>query len=142
MLSPSTIGACAGRNQSERMRVLIIDDEANIRKITAAALEGMGHETADAENGDAAMKQLKAAHFDAALLDLRLETENGMDLLPRLLETEPGLGVIVCTGRASRESAAAARAAGAVDFLAKPFTPDQIRKALSRVSAANPPKPG
>ena len=126
------------------MRVLIIDDEANIRKITAAALEGMGHETADAENGAAAMQQLRAAHFDAALLDLKLENESGMELLPRLVATEPGLGVIVCTGHATRENAAAARAAGAVDFIAKPFTPGQIREALDKVSgsASAPFHPG
>jgi NtrC-family two-component system response regulator AlgB len=126
------------------MRVLIIDDEANIRRITAAALEGMGHETADAANGDTAMQQLKATHFDAALLDLKLENENGMELLPRLLATEPGLGVIVCTGHATRENAAAARAAGAVDFIAKPFTPGQIRDALDKVSAGTntPSDPG
>lgn len=117
------------------MRVLIIDDEENIRKLTAVALEGMGHETADAEDGQQALEQLAASHFDAALLDLRLQGENGMDLLPKLLRKTPDLEVIVCSAHASPADAAAARKAGAVGFIAKPFLPEQMREALDSLTA-------
>src|ERR1700722_3610627 len=114
----------------EPMRVLIIDDEANIRKITAVALEGMGHETAGAEDGNDALRQLAAAEFDAAFLDLRLQDESGMELLPKLLESRPGLDVIIFSAGASPESASAAKLAGAAGFMAKPFTLEQIRQVL------------
>ena len=117
------------------MRVLIIDDEANIRRLTAVALEGMGHETADAEDGEAALEQLAAAHFDAAFLDLRLERENGMDLLPKLLLRSPDLEIIVFSPHASAADAAQARRAGAAGFMAKPFSPDQMRQALGALPA-------
>jgi len=110
------------------MRVLIIDDEANIRMLAAVALEGMGHETASAEDGDAALQQLAAAHFDAAFLDLKLRGENGMELLPKLLAREPELGVIVFSCTSNKAYAAA--------FMAKPFTPDEMRLALGKLPGA------
>ncbi len=115
------------------MRVLIIDDEANIRMITAVALEGMGHVTAMAEDGNDALRQLAAAEFDAAFLDLKLQDENGMELLPKLLESRPGLDVIVFSAGASPESASAAKQAGAAGFMAKPFTLEQIRQVLGNL---------
>ncbi len=116
------------------MRVLIIDDEANIRKTTAMALEGMGHETACAENSQVALREVEAAHFDAAFLDLRLNTENGMDLLSKLLKANPYLDVVVFTAHASIENAVEAMSAGAVDYIPKPFTPVQIRQVLEKIA--------
>ena len=115
------------------MRVLIIDDEASIRKTTAVALEGMGHETATAENSAAALKQLEAAHFDVAFLDLKLNTESGLELLPKLLKVNPNLDVVVFTAYASIANAVEAMNAGAVDYIPKPFTPDQIRQVLAKI---------
>jgi two-component system, NtrC family, response regulator AlgB len=118
------------------MRVLVIDDEANIRRLTAVALEQMGHEAAVAEDGAEALRHLAAAHFDAAFLDLKLSQENGIELLPKLLESKPGLGVIVFSAAANEKSAQAARSAGAAGFMAKPFTPEQIREELGKLPAA------
>jgi NtrC-family two-component system response regulator AlgB len=115
------------------MRLLIIDDEANIRKTTAVALEGMGHETAAAENSAAALKQLENAHFDVAFLDLKLNTESGLELLPKLLKSSPHLDVVVFTAYASIENAVEAIRTGAVDYIPKPFTPEQIRQVLAKI---------
>ncbi len=115
------------------MRVLIIDDEASIRKTTTVALEGMGHETASAENSATALKHLEAAHFDVAFLDLRLNTESGLELLPKLLKINPHLDVVVFTAFASIANAVEAMSAGAVDYIPKPFTPDQIRQVLEKI---------
>src|SRR5579863_1200354 len=121
------------------MRVLIIDDEANIRRLTAVALEGMGYETADAEDGDAALEQLGAAHFDAAFLDLRLQHESGMDLLPKLLQRSPGLDVIVFSAHGNSADEQEARKAGAAGFMAKPFSPEQMRAALGALPGQKQP---
>ncbi len=115
------------------MRLLIIDDEANIRKTTAVALEGMGHETVTAENTAAALKQLDTARFDVAFLDLKLNHESGLDLLPKLLKSDPNLDVVVFTAYASIENAVDAMRAGAVDYIPKPFTPEQIRQVLGKI---------
>src|SRR5581483_9655912 len=106
------------------MLVLVIDDEANIRKTTSVALESMGHETAEAADSASAIKELERAHFDVALLDLKLGAENGLELLPKLMKVNPNLDVVVFTARASIENAVEAMRAGAVDYIPKPFTPE------------------
>jgi two-component system, NtrC family, response regulator AlgB len=115
------------------MRVLVIDDEENIRKTTAVALENMGHDVVAVEDGASARKQLDRSVFDAALLDLKLRVEDGLELLPELLRNSPQLSIVVFTAYASIESAVEAMRRGAVDYIPKPFTPDQIRQVLEKV---------
>jgi NtrC-family two-component system response regulator AlgB len=118
------------------MRILIIDDEENIRRITAVVLEAAGYETVSVENGANALKQLESGTFDVAFLDLKLGGESGLELLPELLKASPQLEVIVFTAFASIETAVEAMRCGAVDYIPKPFTPEQIRQALSRLIQA------
>ena len=118
------------------MRILIIDDEENIRRITAVVLEAAGYETVSVENGADALKQLESGAFDVAFLDLKLGGESGLELLPELLKASPQLEVIVFTAFASIETAVEAMRQGAVDYIPKPFTPEQIRQALSRLIQA------
>ena len=118
------------------MGVLIIDDEANIRRATAVVLEAMGHKTAGAADGTAALKHLQSEDFDLAFLDLKLDGESGLDLLPELLKANPKLEVVVFTAYASIETAVEAMRRGAVDYIPKPFTPEQIRRVLTRITKA------
>ena len=115
------------------MSLLIIDDEENIRRTTAVALEAIGHETTSVEDRAAAIKQMESGHFDIAFLDLKLNGESGLDLLPELLKIDPRLEVVVFTAYASIETAVEAMRRGAVDYLPKPFTPDQIRQVVGRI---------
>jgi len=118
------------------MRILIIDDEENIRRATVVVLEAIGHETVCVENAATALKQLENGSFDVAFLDLKLHGESGLDLLPELVKNNPQLEVIVFTAYASIETAVEAMRRGAVDYIPKPFTPEQIRQALSRLIQA------
>jgi NtrC-family two-component system response regulator AlgB len=115
------------------MRVLVIDDEANIRKTVVLALQSMSHETAEAEGGEAALNLMETTHFDVAFLDLKLGVESGMELLPKLLKINPNLDVVVFTAYGTIESAVEAMRAGAADFIEKPPTPEQIRQVLSKI---------
>ena len=112
------------------MRVLIIDDEESIRKMTAMLLEDLGHETVGVENRAGALAQLDKSLFDVAFLDLKLNGESGLDLLPELLKSHPHMDVIVCTAYASIETAVEAMKRGATDYLPKPFTPDKLVQAV------------
>ena len=118
------------------MRILIIDDEENIRRATVVVLEAIGHETVCVESAAAALKQVEDDTFDVAFLDLKLGGDNGLDLLPGLLRLSPQLEVIVFTAYASIETAVEAMRRGAVDYIPKPFTPEQIRQALNRLIQA------
>ncbi|HTY88602.1 MAG TPA: sigma-54 dependent transcriptional regulator [Candidatus Acidoferrum sp.] len=118
------------------MRILIIDDEENIRRATVVVLEAIGHETVDVDNAAAALKQVETGSFDIAFLDLKLGGESGLDLLPEMLKLQPQLDVVVFTAYASIETAVEAMRRGAADYIPKPFTPEQIRQALGRLIAA------
>jgi len=118
------------------MHILIIDDEAHIRKTMSLTLETLGHESELTESGQGALNLLKKGSFDAAFLDLRLGDENGLELIPKLLALEPRLNVIVFTAYTSIDTAVEAMRRGAVDYVAKPFTPEQIRQALARIESS------
>jgi NtrC-family two-component system response regulator AlgB len=115
------------------LRILIIDDEAHIRKTTSMTLDALGHETTQVQNSADALDYLKKESFDVAFLDLRLGDENGLDLIPKLIALEPKLSVIVFTAYSSIDTAVEAMRRGAVDYIAKPFTPEQIRQSLARI---------
>jgi NtrC-family two-component system response regulator AlgB len=114
--------------------VLVVDDEPGIRRTMTLHLEGRGHRVASAATPAEALGRVAASRFDVVFLDLRLGTESGLDLLPRLAAADPLLKVVVITAYASVETAVEAMRLGARDYLAKPFTPEQIDLALSKVA--------
>jgi NtrC-family two-component system response regulator AlgB len=116
------------------MDVLIIDDEASLRRTLRTALEAMGHGVTEARDRGQALQLLAGRSFDAAFLDLRLGGERGLDLLPELVRIAPGLVVVVITAYATIETAVEAMRRGAFDYLPKPYTPDQIRMVLERAA--------
>ncbi len=118
----------------DSMNVLIIDDDIDIRKTLALALSTSGHESEDAANAEAALKKAQGESFDAAFLDIRLGSQNGLDLLPELLKASPGLPVVVMTAYSSIETAVQAMQRGAFDYLTKPFKPAQVNQLLARIA--------
>jgi len=116
------------------MRVLIVDDEPNIRRTLRVALEAMGHSIAEAATGREALALAEKAAVDVALIDLRLGDESGLDLFEPLRSQWPRLAVVVITAHASIETALEALRLGAFDYLPKPFTPGQVRAVLDRVA--------
>jgi NtrC-family two-component system response regulator AlgB len=115
------------------MRVLIVDDEPSIRKITGLAVESMGHEVSAAPNGLRALKAIEEHAIEVVFLDVNLGAEDGLVVLEKLLKAQPGLVVILFTAYASIATAVEAMRRGAYDFIPKPFTPDQIRQVLDKV---------
>ncbi len=114
------------------LRVLVVDDERNIRQTLAICLEGFGCTAEQVATGTAAIDALRREPFDLAFCDLRLGTESGLDLLPRLLGERPGLDVVIITAYATVDTAVEAMRRGAKDYLPKPFTPPQIRHLVDR----------
>ena len=112
--------------------LLVIDDEASLRRTLRTALDSRGHRVAEAATAADALAAVRQQRFDLAFLDLRLGREKGLDLLPELLRAAPGLHVVIVTAYASLDSAIEAMRKGAFDYLPKPFTPDQLRVALDR----------
>jgi NtrC-family two-component system response regulator AlgB len=114
------------------LRVLVIDDERNIRQALGMCLEGFGCKVEQVATGAAALDALRREPFDLAFCDLKLASESGLDLLPRLLGERPGLDVVIITAYATVDTAVEAMRRGAKDYLPKPFTPPQIRHLVDR----------
>jgi two-component system, NtrC family, response regulator AlgB len=114
------------------MRILIVDDEANIRSTLRVALEAMGHQAAEAADRDSAVRQLEQASFELLLVDLRLGAESGFDLMEQVVRERSDLAVVIITAHATIDRAVEAMRRGAFDFLPKPFTPAQVRAVLER----------
>ena len=115
------------------MRILIVDDETNIRKSLRIALESMKNSVEESASASDASRRLERAAFDVAFVDLRLRDESGLDLLETLTKLSPRLPVVIITAYASIDSAVEAMRRGAFDYLPKPFTPAQIRAVLERI---------
>jgi NtrC-family two-component system response regulator AlgB len=116
------------------LRVLVIDDDKNIRVTLSVCLEGMGCEVRGVGTAEAALAALRESAFDLVFLDLRLGSGDGLDLLPLLLAESPGLMIVVVTAYATVDTAVQAVKRGAADYLPKPFTPEQIRHVVEKVA--------
>ena len=115
-----------------RLRVLVIDDEKNIRATLSLCLEQIGCEVSAVSSGESALDVLTQQAYDLAFLDVRLGDTSGLDLIPKLIADCPNLLVVVITAYATIDSAVEAIKRGAADYLAKPFTPAQIRHVVDQ----------
>ncbi len=109
------------------LNTLIVDDERNIRKTLSYCLETEGHAVVAVANSQEALREAKRQSFDIAFIDLRLQGENGMDLIPPLLAESPWLKIVVITANATIETAVEAMRRGAADYIEKPFTSAQVK---------------
>jgi NtrC-family two-component system response regulator AlgB len=116
------------------LKILIVDDETNIRKTLSYCLAAEGHTVIAVSNPADAMEECRLRVFDMAFVDLRLGEEDGMDLIPALLTDSPWIKIVVITAHASIESVVEAMRRGAADYLAKPFTPDQFKFLTGRIA--------
>jgi NtrC-family two-component system response regulator AlgB len=114
------------------MDLLLIDDEASLRRTLRTTLESMKHHVTETSSSEQALNALRKQRFDLAFLDLRLGREAGLDVLPVLLREAPGLAIVIITAHATIASAVEAMRRGAFDYLPKPFTPDDLRMVLER----------
>ena len=119
--------------KSAPLNILVVDDEINIRKTLSICLETEGHSVITVSNFEDALSEASRRSFDAAFVDLRLGTANGLDLISPLLTATPGIKIIVITAYASIDTAVEAMKRGATDYIPKPFTPAQVKLAVHKV---------
>jgi NtrC-family two-component system response regulator AlgB len=112
--------------------VLILDDDPGVRQSIRLCLEVDGACVLGVGTPAGALEALERGRFDVVFLDLWLKAESGLTMLPEILRRQPAVPVIVITAYASYESAVEAMKLGAVDYLPKPFTPEQVRNAARR----------
>ena len=115
-------------------RVLVVDDERNIRATLRVCLEQIGCEVAEAASDLAARDLIRHQRFDVAFVDLRLGDTSGVDLIPALIEASRDLAVVMITAYGTVDTAVSAIKAGATDYLSKPFSPAQIRLVIEQLA--------
>lgn len=113
-------------------RILIVDDETNLRRILSVLLQADGHVVTEAVGRSDAVALLASTPFDLVITDQRMPDGEGLDVLAAAREADPALPVVMLTAYATVELAVDAMRLGAFDVIAKPFVPDVVRAVVHR----------
>ncbi len=121
---------------ADQPQILIIDDETSICRACSLILAEQGYSESSRTTGKAGLREALSGDYDIILLDMRLPDLDGMQILAELREKKPEIQIIVMTGYSSVQNAVEAMKAGAFDYLAKPFTEDDIILTVKKAVAA------
>src|SRR5271166_6990558 len=116
-----------------RGSILVVDDEIEIREGLEALLTSESFQVTLAETGEAGLQKLEDQPFDLLLLDVSLPDRNGLDLLREIRRRDPQLSVVLITAYGSIDMARAAFKSGAMDYITKPWSNDEL---LAQVAQA------
>ncbi len=131
-LNPSTSTPIQGANF---LNLLIVDQDRSIRSAATDVGRSLGFSTHLAESAEHALRLLDSANIDAVLLDLSGFNGNGLEVLRRIRSQRPDASVIVVAGMATVQSAVQAMKLGAFDYVAKPFSLQELRQLLEHVGS-------
>src|ERR1700737_1885023 len=143
--SPASASPCSSRRlcrlaadraTSDAMadRVLVVDDEQNLRKILAATLQREGYEVTVCADGEQALAALGRDGADVGVTDLVMPKMDGLSLLRRVVVSHPDVPVIVVTAHGRVDSAVEAMKAGAFDFVTKPFEHAELKTIIAKAA--------
>jgi PAS domain S-box-containing protein len=119
-------------NQSQIGKILVVDDELELRSFLVESLISQGYETVDAGSGEEALRTLRAEAFDVVLTDLMMPGMNGIKLVKAALQIDPQLVCIVMTGQGTIQTAVDALKVGSFDFVLKPFQLQTLTPIIER----------
>ncbi len=117
---------------SSKAKVLVIDDELIVLKSCDRVLSKEGYEVHTVLTGQEGLQRLQDENFDILLTDLKMPEMSGMEVLKRIIESSPGIILIMMTGYSTVETAVEAMKLGAYDYISKPFTPEELLEALDK----------
>lgn len=106
--------------------ILVVDDDADMRKLAYDLLKDGGHHVTTAGSGEEALKRLAERDYAVVLTDFRMKGMEGLELLTQIKRTYPEINVILMTGFASVETAVETMKHGASDYLTKPVKKDEL----------------
>ena len=117
--------------KQDRLRILVVDDEPNVRQICARALSRSGYVVVEAVDAEEARQYLDQGRFALVILDIHLPNEDGISLLKHTQRVDPGLPAILMTGYPAMETVMDSVRLGASEYLCKPFTMDSLLTAVA-----------
>ena len=113
-------------------QILVVDDEANLRRVLSVQLEREGFEVHTAEDGQQATEVFRQHHVDLIISDLRMPKLDGMGLLRASMQDDPTRPVVIVTAHGTIDSAVEALKNGAFDFIRKPFDKEEVRRIVDK----------
>lgn len=121
----------------EISRILVVDDDSIFRHRLAKALETRGYQVESAEDAESSRNLARSFNPDAAVVDLRIDKDDGLDLSRELLEINPQIRIVILTGYGSIANAMESVRVGIIDYLTKPADTEQILAALKGEAITN-----
>ena len=119
---------------ADRLRILVVDDEAVVRESLSEWFEEDGHAVQTASDAQDALRHLKQSPWDLALVDIKMPGMDGLELQRRMREVSPDITVIIMTAHSDLDSAVAAYQGGAFEYLPKPFDVDEVVALVRRAA--------
>jgi DNA-binding NtrC family response regulator len=114
-------------------RILIVDDETNVRLNFRMALETEGYEVFEAQSAEQALEMLASHSFALAILDMRLPGMDGLELLGKMRERGNRVPAMIVSAYSDVPRAVTAMKLGAIDFLQKPLRPEELRSIVAEI---------
>lgn len=118
---------------SHANKLLIVDDDSNLTQVLGRAFKRRGYEVFTANNTQDAMQCCSTQLPQRCILDLKIATESGLPLIPKLLKIQPQLQIVMLTGYSSISTAVDAIKLGAINYLCKPADADDIVNAFDNI---------
>ncbi|MFO7772737.1 MAG: response regulator [Dehalococcoidia bacterium] len=132
-MNRQTTPAKQQKEVTEMKPILIVEDEAIMRESLRDWLKDEGYDVETAEEGEEALEKIGKKEFSVAVLDLRLPGRDGLEIFKEATTQDPQLKGIIITAYPSVETAVEAMKIGAVNYIVKPFSPDDLEKAIQEV---------
>src|SRR5947208_3897563 len=123
----------SGKRSMSKGSILVVDDESEIREGLEVLLKSEGYGVFSADTGESGLAKLEQHPFDLLLLDVSLPDRNGLDILKEVRRRDPDLSVVLITAYGSIDMARAAFKNGAIDYITKPWSNDEL---LAQVAQA------
>lgn len=117
-------------SQTSPARILVVDDEEGMREFLGILLQKEGYQVETAQSGEEALARLGKDRFELVITDLKMPKMSGIEVLNRIKEKDPDVGVVLITAYASTETAVDAMRGGAFDYLAKPFDVEEMKEVV------------
>jgi len=119
--------------ESAQYKILVVDDEELVRNLIVTLLSRSGHSSVKAVDGVDALDRMKGNQIDAVITDIKMPNMDGVTLTVEILKRYPGLPILVMTAFDEEYTAGAAIAAGAREYIKKPFSPDEFFGQLQKM---------
>ena len=128
-------------DSADKLRLLLVDDEEGYLEVLSKRLTKRGVEVLTADNGAAGIQALRRYDFDVAVVDLKMEDMDGIEVLRIFKKMDPELAVIILTGHGSEQAARDGIALGAFDYLTKPCELEDLLEKIRRAHECSKPRP-